>query len=365
MKYSQKPNIFFGLTKYSDTKFTTQLENQFTESIAYLLSKDSKLFTFFLNKLVKEKLGKREKAIITQSREKLEDRDRVPDIKILGEQLIVLIENKINSQLESKQINRYLKILNDSEANKKYMVIITRKAENLNLSDKKIKIRYIRWIDVYNILSNYLHRGYAKAESLSKLLIKDFLLFMEDKGMKPFETIISDELNAWKKTKALIEKIRLVIDEIQIELKKRKYICSKVTTSHESVQMRFRPAKVNQKKWIKKGLGKNLKIMFSLDFDKEDEELYVWCSFYFRTSAKYFEEYIETSKAKKRVYKNLENKGFEIINRRIFEKSACLAELIENTMGEKQKEKIVGFFMSALDDLEASGLLNIIYKTDS
>jgi len=358
MSYRKTPNIFFGLTKYSETSYTTPLENQITESIAYLLSIDKALLAYFLNKNLSYITRKRKIKIRTQSQHQLGDRKLIPDIEIKSEDFIVFIENKVDSNLNANQIYDYLRIMDNHQIKKQFLLIITKERNSLNIKDKRV--RFKRWIDIYSCLATYI----KKKNKRSNILVKDFLIFMESKNMKPFESIKKSEINAWITFDKLRKKIFYVIDDIKTILENKKYVCSKTTTKANHIAMRFRPYRISSKKWNKKGLKKILQIQFSLDLDEEDGETYVWCSLNFRTSALYYERFIESSRARKRVYKYLEEKKFDIDNPRIIMKYECLSDIIDYRKGEIQKNAIVRFFINALNELEESKLLNIIYRNE-
>jgi len=352
-------NIFVGLTKYSETPQTTQKENQFTEALAYILSRDKILLNRFLKYCFNIQISK--PIIKTQASYNLENRKQRPDMEIRGDDTLIFIENKVNSGLNTRQIEKYLAILKNNDVKKYKLMILTKNVEdNISRTIRNNHIIQKRWMDLYGLFQKYLSHNKSKVQ----FLLEDFLEFMERENMKPFETLKKDELDSWKKFNNLVSKFESLFEGLRDELKKRKYeVKPNINKNPGDINIHFRPKKCSKKYGDKKASKEYLKCEIALEPEHDTDELVIWCSIAFHSSAQYYEKYIANSKANKRIFSYLKRRGFDVETQRKFSKDTDIEDIIKNKKdGERQKRAIIKYFLKGLDEIEQSNFIKLLIR---
>jgi len=168
---------FINMSKYKETKDKTQIENFTTEIVVfllnYLLSNKKQLIYKLLNVFGINDNIKLDKIIIqSQYRAKIGKKDYIPDIAIKYKNKIVIIEVKVDSELNEYKMDR--KLINQLDLYSKInnvidVYLLTKRIINIKNNNKRVF-----WTRIYSIL-----------ESSNDYVIKSFLYFLEVNGMAP------------------------------------------------------------------------------------------------------------------------------------------------------------------------------------
>lgn len=212
-------NIFICLSKYPRSEKDPD-ENFFTEAFALVLRKEE-LAPYLLKGLSEkhEKLTKvaelisegSKSEIITQSKRPTINRSGfTPDIEIKNGQLLLLIENKLDSPLDELQLRNYITEIEGKE--KEFCLYITKNFEEKLYEVNDSNFEHVGWYEIYEVIERY----YNNTEKPK--LVKEFLEFMEDKDMKPMELKPEgDYADAWTRCVELIK----FHDQIKEDIKKK------------------------------------------------------------------------------------------------------------------------------------------------
>jgi hypothetical protein len=127
-----------------------------------------------------------------------------PDIEIITENSIILIENKVDSSEGFEQLSRYIKILSLSNKKNKYLVYLTKYYEHKDLKLEDILYLNIKWWDVGNIIS---YKNTPITEIFSEYLTENRLSM--DKNFKSIDLVSLDNIaNAISKMDEVIDLVK-------------------------------------------------------------------------------------------------------------------------------------------------------------
>tara|TARA_B100000315_G_C14523679_1_gene562777 strand:- start:257 stop:1246 length:990 start_codon:yes stop_codon:yes gene_type:complete len=204
-------------------------EDFFTEVFAGVLSREKELVKYLFEKLTKLDLDSDLK-IETQA----VYNDGRPDIKIYGKNVLILIENKIESEEREDQLLDYSRILEkekkSNSALRTALIYITKYyVSNKFILDKyKLKDtdfekhfkKACKWNDIYEHIKKYNESN--KSKGVNSMYIEDFLQFTEDKKL----IIEKVEREIVKGTEALVNlfsQIEEVLNKIKEKYNIEKY----------------------------------------------------------------------------------------------------------------------------------------------
>jgi len=140
-------SLFTRLYKYRQRENKSDLENFSTELLTYCLETDLKFQKSFL-KLI----NSNDDSIKLISTQESYPKFGRPDVEIITENSITLIENKIESLEGYRQLDRYVKILQENNSQNKYLIYLTKYYECKEIDDKSIKFKNIKWWDVNELI---------------------------------------------------------------------------------------------------------------------------------------------------------------------------------------------------------------------
>ena len=224
-------NIFTSVTRYKKP------ENQFTASLVYLLrhlwreSKDNEVlwdkYCNFLNELCGDRQIKwsRQLIIDIQKSEKRDEDDEegIVDFEIsCPKSVLVGVEVKDTAPVASGQLKQYHNSLKDRAKREGYRhskVVLLR---NNYISEELTKDadHDFRWCQLYVLLKDMLRHHIYEEHTSSDYLLKEFLKYLEQKGVPPVDRISTDHLKGFpsllsllwlveKEAKGTFEKARL------------------------------------------------------------------------------------------------------------------------------------------------------------
>ena len=184
-------NIFSVLNKYKPQEKITALENFFTESLKFILSLDKELLNNFVRKICgdKFKLFKAPFELDSQTWHG----NSIIDLEITdNNRQKIFIEIKVNAREnryfddEEKedfgQVEKYLKL------NKGYVCFIAKDQSDIKIKSHKHKfLGQIEWFEIYKIIAEFFKKNKNKLDKNNKYFITNFLEFMTEQNMKPFD----------------------------------------------------------------------------------------------------------------------------------------------------------------------------------
>lgn len=198
-------SLFTRLYKYRQRDNKSDLENFSTELLAYCLETDMTFQDSFL-KLINYS-SEPVKHVSTQASYSKFGR---PDIEILTENNIILIENKVESLEGHHQLDRYVEILQHSNSLNKYLVYLTKYYECKAINDKTIKFSNIKWWDINKLINN--------ENTVTTIKFSEYLTENELAMDKDFKNI---DLVSLENITNAISKMDEVIDSIKDYFSKR------------------------------------------------------------------------------------------------------------------------------------------------
>lgn len=194
-------NIFSRLYKYKPQLNMTPEENFFTESFKFVLESDRAL----CNKFVEYISGRH---LFTQPF-KLESQVRydssIIDLEITdkkGKKIFVEIkvsahENRYFEEEEKEdygQIEKYLR-LNDG-----YVCFISQKEGDIEIKTNKEKyLGQFEWFQIYKLIEDH-YKSQKNSNGLDSYFVTNFLKFMKDLGMQPFQGFTKEDIAASQST---------------------------------------------------------------------------------------------------------------------------------------------------------------------
>lgn len=200
-------NIFIALSYYPYRPNKNPKENHFTEALVYILRTDKELLKEIIKKFLDlngnstrflDKLEPDELEIITQEPERIEYGKIISDIEIkVGNKLWIMFENKIDSKLGPKQLEKYIMLLKQSNIKHKFLFFITLFPEKVSkrVSDSEYFIPII-WSEIYEAIKS---RFKKVKNNEQKNYLKQFIKYMEMNEMGAFEGFDQKELDIWIK----------------------------------------------------------------------------------------------------------------------------------------------------------------------
>ena len=195
-------NIFSALAKYNSAVDENYLTESFVYTLNELLSKDTPVACRLLNYICVNNSDftfdpSEEINISTQEVTEL----GIPDVKISTPNKLIYIEVKHKSQLGEKQISRYTNALLTSDAQIKYVILLTRyDIDWTNIGEDEKPYKHIKWLQVYQLLSNELN---SITDPVNSFLVRSFMQFLEVKQM-------SIQKVGWEYIKGIPEMINLM-----------------------------------------------------------------------------------------------------------------------------------------------------------
>jgi hypothetical protein len=195
----ENDNIFSTLAKYNSARD----ENYLTEALVFVINSlllrernagieiltrlcaNGDDFSFYANEYI---------SVTTQE---TTEQGR-PDIKVLSPDKLIYIEVKHDSPLGSRQLERYNKALEDSNATVKHVNLLTRFAVDFSKEQEK-PYKHVQWWEIYNWLYD---AGRQIQDPISTYLIDSFKSFLEDKQM-------SLQKVGWEYTNGMVALINL------------------------------------------------------------------------------------------------------------------------------------------------------------
>ncbi len=171
-------NIFSALAKYSSANEENYLTEAFVFLINSLLVRERPIGLEILNQLCVENndFSFDMDEDISVSTQETTEQGR-PDIMVSSPNKLIYIEVKHDSPVDPKQLKRYRKELESSNADIRRLVLLTRFSVDFS-EHKGIPDKHVRWFEVYNWLAN------AKIQDpVSAYLIESFKSFLEVKQM--------------------------------------------------------------------------------------------------------------------------------------------------------------------------------------
>lgn len=193
---TEDANIFTYLSMHQSSQ-----ENFFTQAFAFVLRQNKEICRELLTALF-EQLGLNQGVTAIQNAGNLKIitqagyENMYADMEIKGDDdFLVLLENKLDAAAsksedgEPTQHNNYLEAIRNKENG--FYLFITRDAEDTRMLERNTKAAHVQWHVVYEILENYKERSTC---------VKEFLDFMEEKGMAPAKLTKSgkDYAEAWE-----------------------------------------------------------------------------------------------------------------------------------------------------------------------
>lgn len=223
-----KDHIFVNLSHYKPQKFVVPEENFATELFVYLLkfslSNKTSLFSEFMDLLGNkiELTNYENYSILTQMAYFTEDRKQVyPDITIETEDELILIEVKLESEInyydfENKeniketrnQIQLYQTI---NTFKKKNIFMLTKYFCDLSFKDCPDFVMKIRWQFIYSILKQY-----KTENSVEEYLINEVMRYMEGKNMS-IPKVSYEIVNGIESLRNLIVQMESALEGIPIK----------------------------------------------------------------------------------------------------------------------------------------------------
>ncbi len=205
-------SLFKYLIRYKPTENVTPFENYITQSFCWLLNysieNKTKLFSMIMNDLLNYK------SIDDISGYKVETQQEfiiggnkkvIPDITIkdTNENIIYLIEVKVDSKFRMNQIEDYKMICKDVISITKYF----NDSDALNNNEK------IRWFEVSSLLRNYKSNIHSEI-----FLIDQFVNFLNEEGMemKKVDITLVEGLRA---TYFMLSLIKDIMNHLNIDVK--------------------------------------------------------------------------------------------------------------------------------------------------
>lgn len=160
-----------------------------------------------------------------QHKEKGDQLDGQIEIK---DKILIYLEVKVGSSLRSEQLNRYAKRLEEGgKSYKKILWIITKnfsepnEVKKLAEKYKNIEIIHTSWYDIYSQVKEIEKNT---DNPITEFLSKEFLIFLKEKDMKPFEGFTKEDLEMhkfvgfFKKWKMVLMRMKEKLEESGYEI---------------------------------------------------------------------------------------------------------------------------------------------------
>ena len=192
-------SLFTRLYKYRQRENKSDLENFSTELLTYCLETDLNFQKSFL-----EFVDCNDNLIMHISTQEPYPTFGRPDVEIITENSIILIENKVESFEGYNQLDRYVSILQQNNNRHKHLIYLTKFYECKEISDKSIKFKNIKWWDVNMLIDE-------KSSEITKIF-GEYLIENELAMDKNFKNI---DLVSLENIANVISKMDEVIDSVK------------------------------------------------------------------------------------------------------------------------------------------------------
>lgn len=176
--------------KFADTSG----ENCLTEALAIVLKTSSAFKSAFLGKL-----GIQDQTIDLETQQRDEEDGGKPDLQLSCVTHFVLFEIKEDAPLSIEQWNRYKAILRKKRcAGEKRLYAIVAPWTRIDdvITAKEPPDRILQWVDIHRLAENASKR---EKDTVAAFLLSEFMLFLEDRQMKPFGKFTDDDLTIIKR----------------------------------------------------------------------------------------------------------------------------------------------------------------------
>jgi hypothetical protein len=197
-----KESIFNRIYTYRERQNKGALENYFIEILAFCLEKDNR----FMNQFLK-KIGENDAILYKINTQAVYKYGR-PDIEIYLEKskTSILIECKVDHQERFNQLNDYLSILENKNADKKYLIYLTKYYENKSIRKSNINFIQLKWADIYSLI-----------DDSSEKITNELKQFIKDKNMESSKNFQYLDLTSMVQITSTISKMDEVIDGVKDE----------------------------------------------------------------------------------------------------------------------------------------------------
>ncbi|WP_433745118.1 hypothetical protein [Falsibacillus pallidus] len=214
MRIEHSTTVFEQLLNlYTREGLTVPLEDFTTEVLAGVLKSKPGMLDDFVHKMLNQR-GTNWK-VMTQVYYPLEDSlNCFVDMVFHNEDSIAFVENKVESHLHSRQLERYEEVLLKLRDEQFYQnVSLHYCTKRLEQVDDSFEVEFgsFRWREVYEFFITYSEDS----------LVQAFLEFLERKGMMKKMELESFELEAMRSLPNLLQKLDGMLESIRFEMEKR------------------------------------------------------------------------------------------------------------------------------------------------
>ncbi len=206
---SNMSSLFRRLQSYRPREGKDPKEDFFTEALGYVLARNPKVLKEYIKFLIKEKfpnIDPVDKSIDIETQRTF--KDRRPDAVITfeddtGQCYMIICEHKLGAEINIQQLEKYRDILQEhirsGDIKEGILVLITLWTE----SHPDFVKHYFRWPEIYKKLEEW---G-GSAEESPKEVYKEFLIYMEELGMKRPTKFTALEMAEFCRIPGLIESL--------------------------------------------------------------------------------------------------------------------------------------------------------------
>lgn len=344
-------NIFSVLYKYKPQLNVMPTENYFTESFAYILDLDELLCHAFIKYISPNKNFVAPYNIESQKKYGNSFIDlHITDSK--GQKILVEIkvDAKENHYLEDDQENSYGQIEKYLRLDKGHVCFIAMDEADVKIENHKDQyLGQFEWFEIYQLITDHIKTH--KLDKTKKTLINNFLNFMEELDMQPFEGFDKKDVKMAQTAffvfiGKLVSFLRVVTKDKRIkELLKRNKLEIKNNTPKYYEKDEQVYLTLGRKNW------KSGAIYLGFIYDEENDDKGGLGYFQVINVSNKYVELFSDLKLKFSCFKKSENSGC------LFEKYIPFDQFVKN--GEKHS---IDYIYKSLLELEKSGIFINIDK---
>lgn len=222
-------NLFSRLFIYRGRESKSPEENFFTEGLAFILDHDRFLLQSLLNS-IEEKSNKPwslSKFSVNEAKIKTQKfypskhgRKNFIDLEIKLGDAVLWFEVKVGSDFSGEnQINNYEELIEEQIPDKKNSGIILLSKSKMNVKTDQLYYRgEIYWSEIYDLIERHLVQN--EHVDYMRFIEKDYLKFIEERGMMPFKPFKKPEQNAAGTMTRLDTKVNNILIHLKEELGK-------------------------------------------------------------------------------------------------------------------------------------------------
>ncbi|PIZ16750.1 hypothetical protein COY52_06185 [Candidatus Desantisbacteria bacterium CG_4_10_14_0_8_um_filter_48_22] len=227
-------NFFISLSKYRPEIGRDPREDFLTEAFAYLLRLDKELLSQIAEYLLRNSgivgarvireisisINKDESVLVETQKSHESGR---PDLEISGDNFLIAVECKYGSGLGSSQLQRYLKDLQGGDKEYKYLLLLSEENRSVDartlrnscfLRNSKSDRDCFLWSEICRIILNRSKMLNAKSDAnIKKVVIRDFLDYLEEEGMS-YRELKATDYNEWERTRVFLKGLRKTFESI-------------------------------------------------------------------------------------------------------------------------------------------------------